>query len=231
MQHAANAVFRAVENARPLVRASASGLTCSVDTLGRITARSPIYEESVLSVDLRLGSPRTTPYTRWGDWFPPAMAESSAALNGGSLRAKPGDRESVPCLRTMAPGWWPLTSMAAGASMRGIIWHSPPHGQGSRSPSAPSSPEHRLGERRGARRPLRGAHASSCSTARLSGRRLHACRDTTIRRRRLFESYPSLPGIGGAGPRVGQAAMSFFLRESARDGRPILPCVRSARLS
>lgn len=74
MQHAANAVFRAVENARPLVRASASGLTCSVDTLGRITARSPIYEESVLSIDLRLGSPRTTPYTRWGDWFPLAMA-------------------------------------------------------------------------------------------------------------------------------------------------------------
>ncbi len=74
MQHAANAVFRAVENARPLVRASASGLTCSVDTFGRIVARSPIYEESVLTVDLRLGPRRGTPYTRWGDWFPLAMA-------------------------------------------------------------------------------------------------------------------------------------------------------------
>jgi apolipoprotein N-acyltransferase len=86
MQHAANAVFRAVENARPLVRASASGLTCSVDTLGRITARSPIYEESVLSVELRLGPRRTTPYTRWGDWFPPVMgALLLAALAAGIL--------------------------------------------------------------------------------------------------------------------------------------------------
>jgi apolipoprotein N-acyltransferase len=86
MQHAANAVFRAVENARPLVRASASGLTCTVDTLGRITARSPIYEECVLTADLRLEPDRTTPYTRWGDWFPPAMAALLlAALAAGIL--------------------------------------------------------------------------------------------------------------------------------------------------
>ena len=31
MQHAANAVFRAVENGMPMVRATASGLTCVVD--------------------------------------------------------------------------------------------------------------------------------------------------------------------------------------------------------
>jgi apolipoprotein N-acyltransferase len=86
MQHAANAVFRAVENARPLVRASASGLTCTVDTLGRITARSPIYQESVLTADVRLELDRTTPYTRWGDWFPPAMAALLlAALAAGIL--------------------------------------------------------------------------------------------------------------------------------------------------
>jgi apolipoprotein N-acyltransferase len=74
MQHAANAVFRAVENGLPLVRASASGLTCSVDTVGRITARAPIYEEAVLTVDVRLRPRRPTAYTRWGDWFPIAMA-------------------------------------------------------------------------------------------------------------------------------------------------------------
>jgi apolipoprotein N-acyltransferase len=86
MQHAANAVFRAVENSRPLVRASASGLTCSVDALGRITARSPIYQEAVLSVELRPGPRRTTPYTRWGDWFPPVMgALLLAALAAGIL--------------------------------------------------------------------------------------------------------------------------------------------------
>ena len=72
MQHAANAVFRAVENGRPLARASASGLTCLVDPLGRITARGPFYEPAELVVDIPLPGIGFTPYTRWGDWFPVA---------------------------------------------------------------------------------------------------------------------------------------------------------------
>ncbi|MCX7029179.1 MAG: apolipoprotein N-acyltransferase [Spirochaetes bacterium] len=74
MQHAANAVFRAVENGRPLVRATASGLTCVVDPVGRITARAPLYEEAVIVADVTAVECRTTLYTRWGDWFPPALA-------------------------------------------------------------------------------------------------------------------------------------------------------------
>ncbi len=74
MQHAANAVFRAVENGRPLARASASGLTCVVDTLGRITARSPLYQQSYLVADIPLPGPGLTLYTKFGDWFPIAMA-------------------------------------------------------------------------------------------------------------------------------------------------------------
>ena len=70
MQHAANAVFRAVENGRPLVRAAASGLTCVVDARGRILRRLPFYEEGSLVVDVPLASPPQTLYTRWGDWFP-----------------------------------------------------------------------------------------------------------------------------------------------------------------
>jgi apolipoprotein N-acyltransferase len=74
VQHAANAVFRAVENGRPLVRATASGLTCVVDPVGRITARAPLYEEAVIVADVTPVVGNTTPYTRWGDWFPPVMA-------------------------------------------------------------------------------------------------------------------------------------------------------------
>ncbi|HYW82333.1 MAG TPA: apolipoprotein N-acyltransferase [Spirochaetia bacterium] len=74
MQHAANAVFRAVENGRPIARAAASGLTCMVDPHGRITARSPFYTESFLIVDVPLSSSRQTLYTRWGDWFPASLA-------------------------------------------------------------------------------------------------------------------------------------------------------------
>lgn len=88
MQHAANAVFRAVENARPLVRASASGLSCSVDSLGRITARSPIYEEAALTVDLTLRERGKTAYTCWGDWFPIAMAALLVAALAVDLRRK-----------------------------------------------------------------------------------------------------------------------------------------------
>jgi apolipoprotein N-acyltransferase len=74
MQHAANAVFRAVENGVPLARSSASGLTCLVLPNGRIAARAPFYEATSLVVDVPLRHSSPTPYTRWGDWFPAASA-------------------------------------------------------------------------------------------------------------------------------------------------------------
>ncbi|MGD0726915.1 MAG: apolipoprotein N-acyltransferase [Spirochaetia bacterium] len=85
MQHAANAVFRAVENGRPIARAAASGLTCMVDTHGRITARSPFYTESCLVVDVPLSSSRQTFYTRWGDWFPISLAAFFVLLSAWSF--------------------------------------------------------------------------------------------------------------------------------------------------
>ncbi len=85
MQHAANAVFRAVENGRPIARAAASGLTCMVDPHGRITARIPFYTESILIVDVPLSSARQTLYTRWGDWFPVSLAALFLLLSAWSL--------------------------------------------------------------------------------------------------------------------------------------------------
>ncbi|MDF1569448.1 MAG: apolipoprotein N-acyltransferase [Spirochaetaceae bacterium] len=71
-QHAAHAVFRTVENRRPLVRSTCSGWTISVDTEGRIDSGWPpfytpgwiIAEHSIPEVS------ETTLYTQWGDWFP-----------------------------------------------------------------------------------------------------------------------------------------------------------------
>jgi apolipoprotein N-acyltransferase len=63
-----------VENARPLVRAAASGLTCLVDTRGRIAQRLPFYQEGSLVVDVPLATAHQTLYTRWGDWFPRALS-------------------------------------------------------------------------------------------------------------------------------------------------------------
>jgi apolipoprotein N-acyltransferase len=89
MQHAANALFRAVENARPLARASASGLTCLVDARGRIVARTPFYQENYLVVDVPLAKGRTTLYTRWGDWLPAVLAAGLVlVLAGGILRRR-----------------------------------------------------------------------------------------------------------------------------------------------
>jgi apolipoprotein N-acyltransferase len=90
MQHAANAVFRAVENGRPLARAAASGLTCLVDTRGRIRARAPFYQENYLVVDVPLPRSGTTIYTRWGDWFPAGLGAFLAVLLiGGLVRRRP----------------------------------------------------------------------------------------------------------------------------------------------
>jgi apolipoprotein N-acyltransferase len=89
MQHAANALFRAVENARPLARASASGLTCLIDPRGRIVARTPFYQENYLVVDVPLVRESTTLYTRWGDWLPAALAAGLLLmLVGGIVRRR-----------------------------------------------------------------------------------------------------------------------------------------------
>jgi apolipoprotein N-acyltransferase len=71
-QHAVNSAIRAVENRRPLVRATASGLTCYIDPEGRFRAALPYYEEGVLMVDVEFvqGDERLSFYTRYGDWLP-----------------------------------------------------------------------------------------------------------------------------------------------------------------
>jgi apolipoprotein N-acyltransferase len=79
-QHALLALFRAVENARPLLRATASGYTVHVDPVGRIRPGSPgPYTPGYLIADLRLPEGRRTIYRRLGDWFPLLCAAALAA--------------------------------------------------------------------------------------------------------------------------------------------------------
>ena len=74
-QHAAAAVFRAVENSRPLLRCANNGVTCRVDSHGRILplADDPsgdIHGRGVLTVEVALAdAPQSTYYHRHGDWF------------------------------------------------------------------------------------------------------------------------------------------------------------------
>jgi len=71
-QHAAHAVFRAVENRRPLVRATCSGWTISVDAEGRIAEGWPPFYTPGWTVAEHVlpDRPPTTLYMRFGDWLP-----------------------------------------------------------------------------------------------------------------------------------------------------------------
>ena len=76
-QHAANAAFRAVENGVPLVRCANNGLTCWIDSRGRLRdtafeGTESIYGAGFKIVDVPLaeGSKRSaTYYRRYGDVF------------------------------------------------------------------------------------------------------------------------------------------------------------------
>jgi len=77
-QHAANALFRAVENGLPLVRCTNNGLTCWVDAKGRLrdvfkVGQGNVYGTGFITIRLPLpldGQKRArTFYHRHGDWF------------------------------------------------------------------------------------------------------------------------------------------------------------------
>lgn len=67
-QHFANAILRAAENRRPLLRAATTGISGFIDPFGRVLSESKIGEQTFLTGRV---TPRTglTPYARFGDWF------------------------------------------------------------------------------------------------------------------------------------------------------------------
>jgi apolipoprotein N-acyltransferase len=67
-QHLSMAVFRAVENRRSMVRATASGQTCGIAPNGRIIAMAPPFTEAALGVAIPVLKGNTV-YTRCGDFL------------------------------------------------------------------------------------------------------------------------------------------------------------------
>jgi apolipoprotein N-acyltransferase len=76
-QHAASAIFRAIENGLPLVRAANNGLSCWVDSIGRLhnvyfEGTKDIYGVGykIVNVPVLSGARRSPAfYTVYGDWF------------------------------------------------------------------------------------------------------------------------------------------------------------------
>jgi apolipoprotein N-acyltransferase len=67
-QHLSMYAFRAVENRAPVVRAANTGISSLIDSTGRITDTTPLFQEAVLIGDIRLTN-RVTFHTRYGDVF------------------------------------------------------------------------------------------------------------------------------------------------------------------
>jgi apolipoprotein N-acyltransferase len=79
-QHGLIALFRAVENQRPVLRSTSSGYTVYIDAAGRIQPGAPEpYTEGYVIARVPLPERKLTLYTRWGDWFP-RLCGAAAAL-------------------------------------------------------------------------------------------------------------------------------------------------------
>lgn len=101
-QHLANAVFRAVENRRPLVRSTNTGLTGLVTATGVWQPWIEPFTENVAigKIDVPTAAPLTF-YTRHGDWLGYLSAAASVLWVGGRItRRRRGAREG---LRSPAP--------------------------------------------------------------------------------------------------------------------------------
>lgn len=101
-QHFVAGLFRAVENRRPVIRTTSSGLTAQLDPYGRILQTAPYFQEAYLvsEVPVREQQP-TTIYTRWGDYFPLAagallLLMLAGALGGRARRTADRARRSGP---------------------------------------------------------------------------------------------------------------------------------------
>lgn len=67
-QHLSAVVLRAIENRRDVVRATTTGITCILDSRGRVLARAPLDMPAFLVRTIHLETGKTF-YTRFGDWF------------------------------------------------------------------------------------------------------------------------------------------------------------------
>lgn len=73
-QHLSNAIFRAVENNRSLIRVTNSGISAYIDSNGGVCDMTPGFAEAVRTWTVGKEKPETTFYTRHGDIFVYACA-------------------------------------------------------------------------------------------------------------------------------------------------------------
>ncbi len=68
-QHLANAVFRAVETNRPVLRVTNVGITAYIDERGQVLDAAPTYTEATRVWSVAKSDGSQTFYVKYGDWF------------------------------------------------------------------------------------------------------------------------------------------------------------------
>ncbi|MBX3293951.1 MAG: apolipoprotein N-acyltransferase [Acidobacteria bacterium] len=68
-QHLANAVFRAVETKRPVLRVTNVGITAYINERGEVLDPAPVYQEDTRVWTISKSDGSQTFYVRYGDWF------------------------------------------------------------------------------------------------------------------------------------------------------------------
>jgi len=67
-QHFSMAVFRAVENRKPIVRAANTGISGFIDSNGKILGVTPLFQKTAMTMDLLTNNKRSF-YSKYGDLF------------------------------------------------------------------------------------------------------------------------------------------------------------------
>ncbi|HEY6118577.1 MAG TPA: nitrilase-related carbon-nitrogen hydrolase, partial [Pyrinomonadaceae bacterium] len=78
-QHLANAIFRAVENGRPLLRVTNSGISAYISASGEVENETGSFQTAVRTWKVSAGDRRRTFYSNYGDLFP-ALAGMTTLL-------------------------------------------------------------------------------------------------------------------------------------------------------
>lgn len=88
-QHLDISRMRAIETARPMLRATNTGMTASIDPHGRVLAKLDPFTKGALDVRVQ-GMTGFTPFAHWGNL--PALGLSVVLLAAGWIRARTGRR-------------------------------------------------------------------------------------------------------------------------------------------
>src|SRR5687767_3079641 len=84
-QHLANAIFRAVENGRPVLRITNSGISASIDEWGRVDEQTVAFQEDVRIWTIGQPMLGSTAYTRYGDLFVQICAALTVIIFAATL--------------------------------------------------------------------------------------------------------------------------------------------------